>query len=340
MSQSAAGPQIAMKSKIQKMIPGIVVTLICISVVFLFLPSFWFWVGFEVVAALLVAIGCGGEWYLHHHPAGRKKVEKDKHHNFESWYIAAVSVGVFMELFALGHSIREGVVLEKDVAIAKSLTSSNEVKIAALTQENLSLQANVNATALELENANIKLAKIRSAIPPRQIDEKKRELFISTLLQTNSAGSPKIDIKVFVPDVDDPEAKNFAKIIRNMLNDAGYGTNGEDVIKIQPLNPVMGINERMPQVFALFATDNNGKEMPAGMWGGSIAPGFPTKMSVQVELTNSQIPTLSYYSSYPSDILGGVRNLLNYIGVPTGELKGATILKPYEVGFYIPTQAQ
>ena len=67
-------------------------------------------------------LGVVAKWYLHHHPAGRKKNEKDDHHKLESRFIGAVALGVTMELFALGHSIREGVKLENKVA---QITSAN-----------------------------------------------------------------------------------------------------------------------------------------------------------------------------------------------------------------------
>jgi hypothetical protein len=50
-------------------------------VAFVLVPSFWFWATFDLFAALLVAYDCIGEWYLHHHPAGRAKREKDVRHN-------------------------------------------------------------------------------------------------------------------------------------------------------------------------------------------------------------------------------------------------------------------
>jgi hypothetical protein len=224
---------------------------------------------------------------------------------------------------------------EKEAGQANERASTNE-----LAAKQLEIQ--LTETKTELANAETRLVQIKNAIPPRQIPEKQRELFISTLLQTNALSSPKIDIKVFVQDVDDPEAKNFANFIRQMLNDAGYGTNGEEVIKIQPFNVAGGKNERMPQVFAVFATDNNGNKIPLSMptMGGSLMPFYPTKATVQTELTNSQIPIANYYSNNPNDILGGVRNILNYIGISTAELYGVNFLKPYEVGFYIPPQAE
>ncbi|GEM_PF-6383643 len=251
-------------------------------------------------------------------------------------------IGLALEIPDAARTDEQAAQANKIAGQANERASSNEVHVATLTADNLILQSNVNATALELVNANIKLAKIKNAIPPRQIDEKKRELFITTLLQTNALSSPKIDIKVFAPDVDDPEVKYFAKLIREMLNDAGYGTNREEIIKIQPLNLVGGTNERMPQLFVIFATDNNGNKIPLSMpgFGGCIMPFVPSKATVQTELTNSQIPIACYFSTNPNDILGGVRNIFNYIGVSTSELYGTSILKPFEVGFYIPQQVQ
>jgi hypothetical protein len=109
-----------MNSKTPKIISGISARILLIVAAFVVLSSFWFWVLFDIAAALLVAIGCGGEWYLHHHPAGRRKREKDEYHKMESRYIASVSVGVIMEVFCLAHSIREGIKLENETARLES----------------------------------------------------------------------------------------------------------------------------------------------------------------------------------------------------------------------------
>lgn len=154
---------------IPKMISGILAAILIAVVLYASLPSIWFWIVFEVFAALLVAIGCSGEWYLHHHPAGRKKVEKEEHHKLESRFIAAVVIGVFMEFFALGHAIPEAIRLEKDVASANERASANESQVAVLSNEtvnlsiklegaksnNLVLRTNVTA----LETAVFRLAK-------------------------------------------------------------------------------------------------------------------------------------------------------------------------------------
>jgi hypothetical protein len=131
-----------------------------------------------------------------------------------------------------------------------------------------------------------------------------------------------------------------------MLNEAGYGTNREEFIKVQPFKVAPSVgqkNERLPQIFAVFATDYDGKKIPLSMpsMGGCFMPFFPTKNSVQSEIGNPRFPIASYYSNNPNDILGGIRNILNYIGLSTAELSTTNLhLKPYEVGLYIPPQVQ
>jgi hypothetical protein len=50
-------------NNILKLIFGFFVAVCLVAVLFIFLTSFWFWVVFEIIAALLVPIGCGGEWW-------------------------------------------------------------------------------------------------------------------------------------------------------------------------------------------------------------------------------------------------------------------------------------
>src|SRR5437879_5309371 len=91
------------KSKITRMIWGILATTSIAVVAFLVHPRLWFWVSWEVFAAALVAIGCIGEWYLFGNPA--TVGHEAKHDRRELQFISAVSIGVTMELFALAHAI-------------------------------------------------------------------------------------------------------------------------------------------------------------------------------------------------------------------------------------------
>src|SRR5882762_6157852 len=56
-------------SKIKKIIWGILAAILIAICLFLLLPSLWFWISWEIVAAGLVAIGCFGEWHLFRTPA-------------------------------------------------------------------------------------------------------------------------------------------------------------------------------------------------------------------------------------------------------------------------------
>jgi hypothetical protein len=150
-----------MNSKTPKIISGIVATMSLIALDFVLLPSFWFWVSLEFSAAVLVAYGCVGEWYLHHHPAGRKKVEKEAHHKQESRYILSVALGVTMELFLLGHSIREGIKLEDKVSEANKRTAKAELAIAALNKSTIELAHQYDLSTNALAEANSRLSAIR-----------------------------------------------------------------------------------------------------------------------------------------------------------------------------------
>jgi hypothetical protein len=124
--------QTAIKSKIPKMICGILATISIVVIGFILLPSFWFWVCWEIAAAGLVAVGCGGEWYMFLNPA--KDGHETPHRRRELQFITAVAIGVIMEFFALGHAIPEAMRLEKEAADARR-ESGDAIKQAGLAHE-------------------------------------------------------------------------------------------------------------------------------------------------------------------------------------------------------------
>jgi hypothetical protein len=132
--RNLARMQTSTKSRIPKIIWGILLAISIIVFAWFEFPPVWFWIGFEVVSAILVAGGCIGELYLFHHPAGRQKREKNEHHKLESRFILAVAVGVTMELFALAHAIPQAVKVEKDVAEQKATNLSLSIELARLKQ--------------------------------------------------------------------------------------------------------------------------------------------------------------------------------------------------------------
>lgn len=326
------------RANIPKMICGITAAISIVVVGFFSLSAFWFWTCLEIIAGGLVAGGCWGEWYLFKNPPDEgDESQNSKRRRKELQCIIAVAIGVTVEFAALSHAIPEAIRLEKDVS---EIGTTN----AQLVASNLIFASQVEQFRKQNDDLEATAIRLKNAIPQRQIPEKQRELFIATLLDTNIL-SPKIDIKVFIQDVEDPEAKNFADSVRKMLNDAGYGTNREAVIKIRPFNVVPNASEkseRMPQIFAIYAINYDGKKIPLSMpsFGGCIATFFPTKNSVQTEIGNPRIPIVNYYSNNPNDILGGICNILSYIGFRPKELALPGVLNPVEVAFYIPPQVQ
>lgn len=198
------------KSKLPKMISGILAAILIAIVSYLLLPPVWFWIGFEVVAALLVAVGCVGEWYLFHHPAGREKREKEQHRKFEARFILAVAAGVTMEFFALAHAIPEAIRLELQVA-----------------------QLNKETETLRIENHKLELI-----IKPRALTDEQAEVGIELLKKY--AGT-KADVTAMM---DNWESIGFARRLNVILvaakwdvgNDVGFvmeqGRGAEDGVFI------------------------------------------------------------------------------------------------------------
>ena len=85
--------------------------------------------------------------------------------------------------------------------------------------------ANERAALVQSNNLalSIELAKLKN---PRTIYPDQRKEFVKLLKDV-----PKIEIKVFCPERDN-EAFRYASQIRTMLNEAGYGSNNEQVIEV------------------------------------------------------------------------------------------------------------
>jgi hypothetical protein len=222
--------QIATNNNIAKIISGILATISIVVIARIVFPAIWFWIAFEVSAALLVAVGCAGEWYLHHHPAGRKKVEKEEHHKLESRFIAAVVLGVFMEFFALGHAIPEAVRLEKDVASANDRAFTNELQVldlktnlAELNKATLELahQFDLSTNALAEANARLEESKLaaielQKLKQDRTITPEQQMQFVSFLKRF-----PKKPMWVAAASLAGENGR-FVNKIRALLDAAGY----------------------------------------------------------------------------------------------------------------------
>ena len=166
--------QIARKSTIPRIISGIAITTSLVAVLWIFLSSFWFWASLETAAALLVAVGCGGEWWLHHHPAGRAKKAKDQYHLIESRFIAMVSIGVVMEFFVAGHQIREGAQLEQtNLAMTTNLADLNNktLELAHKYDESTNALAEAKARLATVRPLKERLIALMNDIDPSIIPE-------------------------------------------------------------------------------------------------------------------------------------------------------------------------
>ena len=171
------------------------------------LSSFWFWTCLEIIAGLLVAAGCWGEWYLFKNPAGDgDESAKRIHHSREVRCIIAVAIGVTVEFAALAHSIPEAVRLEKDVVQIGTTNVQLSLRVEELRSNNI---------ALELK------------LQPRRITQNQIVKFIDLL-----RNRPKCPVKVCV-GVADNETQNYAQQIRGMLDEAGYGTGKADDIVVE-----------------------------------------------------------------------------------------------------------
>jgi hypothetical protein len=80
-----------------------------------------------------------------------------------------VAFGVIMELFALGHSIREGRKLEQAVALSQERVSTNELEVASLRKATIELAHQYDLSTNALAEANARLATIKP-IKERLID--------------------------------------------------------------------------------------------------------------------------------------------------------------------------
>ena len=215
-----------MRIKIPKTIWAILAT-ISISVVgFFVLPSFWFWVCWEILSLGLVAIGCAGEWYLFLKPA--KESHESHHRRRELQFITAVAVGVWMEFLALAHAIPETMRLEKDVALANERASTNELAAKQLemqfTETKTKLanaEARLNESVMELKNENL----------PMDIGE--QSSFINAL-------KPLAGIQVELRSMADAKTKRTEEMLFSTLIMAGWqvinrsfiGDIGEDGVVI------------------------------------------------------------------------------------------------------------
>ena len=117
-----------------------------------------------------------------------------------------------LPIVGLAYELIEALSLDSEVSDAKTRAATanerasiNELEVARLTKENLEL---------------------KKRIQPRTIISEDRTNFVNLLKDI-----PKMPIKVVV-GMEDNETVNFAEKVRAMLDEAGFGDNGEGVIRL------------------------------------------------------------------------------------------------------------
>lgn len=193
---------ISPKSRRNRIISGTIIAILLIVTGALLLPSFWFWVCWEILAALLVARGCIAEWYLFRFPAASGM--KTQHRASELKAIAAVAIGVTMEVFGVSHSIREGIKMEAKISDVELTNARTSLRIEELRRANNELDkeaANAKGRAAELELAT---AEINRQAASRALTPDQDRTLVKELVKT-----PSNSVTV-ITAVGDPESSDFA----------------------------------------------------------------------------------------------------------------------------------
>jgi hypothetical protein len=136
-----------------------VTPIILVAVIGFIFPRVWFWISWELSGAVLVAVGCIGEWMLLY----KKEEEGADHRRLEKTFAIVVAIGVTMDAIGLGHAIPEALQLSRDVSKANEAASSNEVQVVALKLQLAEISNNVVTNA----PANLTLFAARAVITLR-----------------------------------------------------------------------------------------------------------------------------------------------------------------------------
>lgn len=183
--------KISKNSNKPKVISATLATISAAVFGWLWLPSLWFWICWEVFAGALVVVGCFGEWYLFKTPATPEG--EDLHRAKELQFIFVVAIGVTMELAGLAHSIPEAMRLERDVSLANERVSTNEFRVEVLRSNNLVLNSQLLSASNKLEETLEFAARMRmKLIAPRALH------FDETKFMADLSGRPKGAVAIFV----------------------------------------------------------------------------------------------------------------------------------------------
>ena len=226
---------------------------------FSFLEGFPLLACSEILAALLVAIGCIGELILVFQKPPLKEEEsrafEKRKHFLERVFVCMVAIGVTMELALLPLSLRESARLNKEAGDARKLAAESnerskqldlariglENQLEELYSTNLVLEKQVVALQITLEKTTNVVANIR----PRQltIDQMDR---LSIFLRSKSQYFAGTHVRLKAPpQYMDNEAFMYASDIQSAL---WMGVGGLAPRDIEPIDPreAPGLTIRYP----------------------------------------------------------------------------------------------
>ena len=280
------------------------------------------WEFVEISGAIIVTVGVTGEYIADFTKFVKGKARKTRLRKISTLVLIA---GLAIELAGLvttSHAFNLLVSKANDDA-KRAGTSAAASYESAMVAEQKAGVANERAANTESDNLVLKkqLLELEVKMQPRQITSMQITNFIKLL-----KGIPRTPIKVF-RGMEDTETAKYAGQIRAMLDAGGFGTNNEGVVRLgsgylTQANPI----EPTPQfsvVFMIYGTNS--------FFRGdfSIPNFFVSSYGVPIVLGRD-----------PVAILGAVYFAFNQIGITTGFVEDDQILKPGEVGIWVPQKNQ
>jgi len=256
-----------------------------------FISSFSAWNWLDILGLSMVTIGVLGELVLRfkkfpYNPTNFPPLETCKKF-WEVSFEALLLFGLGLELIALPISLYESQI---EIAGLKKQTEQ-------LHKENLVLELKIQDRTITPEN-------------------------VKDFIELTKGLTNKIYIKVIV-SLEDGETERYARQIRNMLDVAGFGTNGEGIVRVSPRFVIENTNSIAKFSAFAVAFECYGKnDMPI-----FLPISFPP---------NSDRPVTS--SGFPNDIrvFAYVGWAFSKIGLPPAYLSDDVILKPGEFAVFVP----
>lgn len=215
-----------------------VTPIILIAVAGFIFPRVWFWISWEILGGLLVAIGCIGEWVL-------LSKREDAHHRWlEKKFAVAVAIGVTMDVIGLSHAIPEAIRLENK--------ASNAWKMAGEANERASLNESNNLIAQS------NLAALQLKVQWRTISDEQEATLIRLLKPFNQSQKSRTNEIRVIADITDSESVWYAQRISRVLQKCGFDNGGGSGIILQ----MQGHDAKQPIPTGLFWGGNNAAHVP------------------------------------------------------------------------------